>query len=252
MGILRAAIKRRKPDLLALDPFVKLHSLAENDNTSMDFVADLLVQLADEYNIAVDAPHHTRKGLIAAGDADAGRGGSAARDAGRLVYTLTRMTEDELKAFNISPEDRDLYIRLDSGKVNIARPSRSATWFKLVGVPIGNGNEEYPNGDEVQTVEPWSPPKTWEGVSSVALNAALTAIDAGMENGQRYSDAGPARERAAWLVVQRHCPDRNEAQCREIIRTWVKNGVLYNANYDDPIDRKKRKGLRLDTTKRPS
>ena len=164
MGILRAAIKRRKPDLLALDPFVKLHSLAENDNTSMDFVADLLVQLADEYNIAVDAPHHTRKGLIAAGDADAGRGGSAARDAGRLVYTLTRMTEDEAKAFNISPEDRDLYIRLDSGKVNIARPSRSATWFKLVGVPIGNGNEEYPNGDEVQTVEPWSPPKTWEGV----------------------------------------------------------------------------------------
>jgi hypothetical protein len=196
MGILRAAIKRRKPDLLALDPFVKLHSLAENDNTSMDFVADLLVQLADEYNIAVDAPHHTRKGLIAAGDADAGRGGSAARDAGRLVYTLTRMTEDELKAFNISPEDRDLYIRLDSGKVNIARPSRSATWFKLVGVPIGNGNEEYPNGDEVQTVEPWSPPKTWEGVSSVALNAALTAIDAGMENGQRYSDAGPARRLA--------------------------------------------------------
>ena len=115
----------------------------------MDFVADLLVQLADEYNIAVDAPHHTRKGLIAAGDADAGRGASAARDAGRLVYTLTRMTEDEAKAFNISPEDRDLYIRLDSGKVNIARPSRGATWFKLVGV-YRQRQREYPNGDEVQ------------------------------------------------------------------------------------------------------
>ena len=55
---------------------------------------------------------------------------------------------------------------------------------------------------------------------SLALNAALTAIDAGMENGQRYSDAGQARERAAWRVVERHCPDRNEAQCREIIRRW--------------------------------
>jgi hypothetical protein len=252
MDVLRAAIERRQPDLLALDPFVKLHSLAENDNTSMDFVADLLVQLADEYNIAVDAPHHTRKGLIAAGDADAGRGASAARDAGRLVYTLTRMTEDEAKAFSISPEDRDLYVRLDSGKVNIARPARGATWFKLIGVPLGNGTAEYPNGDEVQTVEPWNPPKTWEGLSSVALNAALTVIDAGMDNGRRYSSSSAATDRAAWPVVQRHCTDRSEAQCREIISTWVKNGVLYNEEYDDPGQRRKQKGLRLDPTKRPS
>jgi hypothetical protein len=52
--------------------------------------------------------------------------------------------------------------------------------------------------------------------------------------------------------VQKHCQDRTEAQCREIIRIWLKNGVLYEAEYDDPVDRRKRSGLRLDTTKRPS
>ena len=85
------------------------------------------------------------------------------------------------------------------------------------------------------------------------LNAALTEIDNGMSNGQRYTDKGGGRgPRAAWRVVQKHCADRTEGQCREIIRTWITNGVLYEAEYDDPIERKPRKGYRLDTTKRPS
>jgi hypothetical protein len=249
--MLRQTIERRRPDLVTLDPFIKLHALEENDNGAMDFVCDLLVKLAIEYDIAVDAPHHTKKGQIAAGDADAGRGASAARDAGRLVYTLTRMTEEEAKAFGVKPEERNLYVRLDSGKVNIAKPSGEATWFKLVGVTLGNGNAEYPNGDDVQTVVPWQPPKTWSGLSKDQLNAALTEIDAGLPNGQRYSDGPRAPTRAAWKVLQRHCPDRTEQQCREIIKTWVKNGVLFHENYDDPVDRKSRKGLKLDPTKRP-
>ena len=119
--------------------------------------------------------------------------------------------------------------------------------------PLDNGNDEYPNGDEVQTVEPWKPPKVWDGLASETLNTALTEIDAGMPNGQRYTDKGGGTgQRAAWRVVKKHCADRTEGQCREIIRTWIRNGVLYSEEYDDPIDRKKRTGLRLDTSKRPS
>lgn len=250
---LRAAIEHYRPDLVVLDPYVKLHALEENNNGAMDFVCDLLVTLAIEYDIAVDAPHHTKKGQLAPGDADAGRGASATRDAGRLIYTLTAMSEDEAKAFGINPEDRAAYVRLDKGKVNLAPPARVAEWFKLVGVPLDNGNDEYPNGDEVQTVEPWKPAKVWDGLASATLNAALTEIDNGMPNGQRYTDAGGGTgPRAAWRVVQKHCPDRTEGQCREIIKTWRRNGVLFDENYADPIDRKERKGLRLDTSKRPT
>jgi hypothetical protein len=105
----------------------------------------------------------------------------------------------------------------------------------------------------VQTVEVWKPPKLWEGLASVTLNAALTEIDTGMENGQRYTDAGGGKgDRAAWKVVQKHCPERNEGQCREIIQTWIRNGVLYEAPYDDPVDHKKRSGYHLNASKRPS
>lgn len=129
---LRAAIQRRQPDLVALDPYVKLHALEENDNRAMDFVCDLLATLAIEYDIAVDAPHHTKKGQLTPGDANSGRGASATRDAGRLIYTLTTMSERATNSFSISPDERITYIRLDKGKVNLAPPARTATWLKLM------------------------------------------------------------------------------------------------------------------------
>ncbi|MCC6778528.1 MAG: AAA family ATPase [Hyphomicrobiales bacterium] len=42
---LRDAIARLQPDLLALDPFVKLHALEENTTGDMDFVCDLLARM---------------------------------------------------------------------------------------------------------------------------------------------------------------------------------------------------------------
>jgi hypothetical protein len=249
--LLRQYIKRDQPDIVILDPFVKLHALEENDNGAMDFVCDLLTKLAIEYDIAVDVPHHTKKGTLTAGDADNGRGASGIRDAARLVYTLTSMSEDEAKRFGIPEADRRAYVRLDNAKVNIARNSQEATWLKLVSVRLENGTTEYPNGDEVQTVVPWDPPDTWADLSAVVLNAVLTEIDAGLPRGQRYSNAPKATDRAAWTVVQRHCSNKTEPQCREIIRTWVKNGVLHAEKYHDPVRREEINGLRLDPTKRP-
>jgi len=249
---LRDAIVRLKPDIISLDPFIKTHALAENDSGDMDFVCDLLATIAIEFGIAVDSPHHVHKGTLTPGDPDSGRGSTGIRDAGRLIYTLGSMSENDALMFGIAADDRWAYVRLDSAKVNIAARSGKPTWFRLIGVPIGNGTPEYPNGDAVQVVEPWAPPDTWEGVSPVSLNAVLDDIDRGLSNGQRYSDAGPAKERAAWSVVARQCPTKTEGQCREIVRTWIKTGLLYVAEYDDPVDRKPRKGLHVDATKRPT
>lgn len=124
--------------------------LEENDSGDMNFVCELLMKIAAENNIAVDIPHHVHKGQIAPGDADAGRGSSAIRDAGRLIFTLTPMSETEAKSFDISPDERFRYVRLDSAKVNIASRATAATWFRIIGVDIGNGTPEYPAGDTVQ------------------------------------------------------------------------------------------------------
>jgi hypothetical protein len=255
---LEAAIIAHKIDLVMLDPFVKSHSVEENLNSAIDDVAQILTDLATKHNIAVDAPHHVRKGQMEAGDAAAGRGASALIAAARLVYTCLPMTEDEAKIFDISPEDRRDYIRVDSAKVNIARASRNATWFHLVNVSLDNASTLYPAGDQVQTVESWSPPDAWKGTTSAELNAILNDIDLGLVDnngkptGQRYSNAPKAGKRTVWPVVQRYYPNKSEGECRTIIHAWLGTGLLYAQQYDDPLEYKKRSGLYVDNAKRPT
>jgi hypothetical protein len=104
----------------------------------------------------------------------------------------------------------------------------------------------------VQAIEPWDPPDTWAGLDHPLLNRILDDIDAGLADGQRYSDASAATKRAAWRVVQKHAPDKSEQKCRAIITIWVKNGTLFTEDYDDPIQRKPRPALRVNPNKRPS
>ena len=246
------AIEHYRPDLISLDPFVKTHSLEENDSGDMDFVCDLLAEMASHYNVAADAPHHVHKGIIVPGDADLGRGSSGIKDAARLVYTLCPMSEDEAQQFGIGSKDRHSYVRLDPAKINIAIHSSQATWFRLHSQHIGNKTDTYPNGDTVQVVEPWAPPDTWAGTSSEGLNAILDSIEKGAENGQRYSNApAAAPDRQVWQLVQRKYADKAEGACREIIHAWLTSGLLYVGEYHDPVQRAKRKGLFVNDVKRP-
>jgi hypothetical protein len=106
-------------------------------------------------------------------------------------------------------------------------------------------------------VEPWKPPDAWGDTTNDTLNAILNDIEQGLvdENGkptgQRYSNAPRAADRAVWPVVLKHYPDKSEAECRTIIHAWLVTKLLYSDDYDDPVERKPRKGLRVDSTKRP-
>jgi hypothetical protein len=250
---LRAIIVAKQIDVVICDPFIKSYggAIDENSNSQIDAVCDILVRLAIELNFAPDVLHHDAKGTREAGDSNRGRGASSLRDAGRLGHTLTVMTPDEGKAFGIPENERRLYVRLDPAKVNLI-PATEARWFQLVGTKIENPTADYPSGDTVQTVARWAPPETWAGLSNLALNAALDDIEAGMPDGRRYSAANSAKDVAAWRAVQKHCPNKTEPQCREIIKTWLDNGVVYSETYQNPITRNDAKGLRVNDVNRPS
>jgi hypothetical protein len=238
--------------LLMLDPFVKTHGIPENDNNAMDGVAQLLTDLAARYNIAVDAPHHISKGAAEPGNADRGRGASAIVNAGRLVYTATTMQAEEAAAFGISEEQRRDYFRIDHGKVNITRGSKPASWFHLIGVPLGNATTIYPSGDEVHTVEPWKPPSVWADLSNDPINQILNAIEGGLGDGNFYTSANnTAGERTAWRVVKRFAPDKTDSQARQMIATWIQTGLLITFDYTNPKTRRNVLGLKVDATKRP-
>jgi hypothetical protein len=127
---------------------------------------------------------------------------------------------------------------------------RLARWYKLVGVRLGNQNAMYPNGDEVQAIETWQPPNIWQGIDDDVVSKILTDIEKGLEDGNRYTDTPTAKERAAWPVVVRHAKI-DEGPAREIIKAWLKTGMLYREDYQNPTTRKSVSGLRVDQTKKP-
>jgi hypothetical protein len=210
----------------------------------MDAVITILADLAIEKRIAVDILSHERKSPGGeAGDVNRVRGAGAVKDGGRLMFTNTWMTEAERDTFNLTEEDRRLLFRVDNAKANLTQPSVTAKWFKLVSVKLNNGDETYPMGDEVQTVERWTPPHLFDGFSTDELNRALDRLRTGMGDGRLYSVAPSAKDRAAWRVLQDVCSGQSEKQCRKVITTWVKNKVLTIGRYYDQKERKEIEGI---------
>jgi hypothetical protein len=154
------------------------------------------------------------------------------------------MTDAERQQFGLTEAERRSLIRVDSAKVNIAPPSIEARWFRIVGVPLGNGSDLYPRGDEVPTVEPWTPPDLWREITTGVANDILDQIERGPSDGRRYSPAKQTPDdRAAWRVVQERCPYLSDKQCKTVIAEWTKSGMLESRNYQDPVLRKPRAGL---------
>jgi hypothetical protein len=212
-------------------------TMNKRGNAGIDKVASLLIGLAIKYDIAV-APLT----LAEPGDANRGRGASALKDPGRLVYTLTTMSVEEAARFQISEKERTRHIRLDGAKINLI-VGRPLKWFYLESQSLGNATELYPNGDEIQVATTWTPPDARNAVTDDIMDRILTDIDKGLEDGNRYSDGPNVGARAAWKVVQRHIPTHSEQPARDIIKTWIDNEILRRDTYDNPKTRKSVSGL---------
>jgi hypothetical protein len=79
----------------------------------------------------------------------------------------------------------------------------------------------------------------------------LDQIEAGFPDGTRYSNAPNAKTAAAWRVVAEHASGKQEAECRKVIATWIKSGLLIEKKYRHPTRRAEVVGLWVDFSKRP-
>jgi hypothetical protein len=136
-------------DVVILDPFISFHLLSENDTAAMDALVKRLGEIALRTRSCIELSHHVRKpGLlqseITVYDA---RGAAAIVNAVRSCRVLNQMSVEEAKQAKIPPAQRGTYIRVDSGKRNMAPPEK-AHWLHLISVEIANG-------DRVQAIEPY-------------------------------------------------------------------------------------------------
>ncbi|MDI2073354.1 hypothetical protein ABIF68_003496 [Bradyrhizobium japonicum] len=153
-------MRRKRIDVLIIDPFVSTHEVEENDNNKIQQVANQFTRIANEANASVELVHHINK---ASGDgkgevtADSGRGAGALKDKARSVRAINTMSEKEAERADIDLTDRFSYFRVTNVKSNMSKRSGHADWYRIVSVDLGNGTK-WSSGDSVGVVEKWQWP----------------------------------------------------------------------------------------------
>jgi hypothetical protein len=226
---LRRIIEGLGIGLVSVDPFVKSHAADENDNQIIDKAAGYFLQVGHDCGCAVDYLHHHRKGVPLPGDADSGRGASALTNASRLVFTLTKMSAAEAEELGITARDRLLYVRMDDAKLNIAPPAAETIWFKIVGVPIGNGAGSWPLGDNVQTVERWHPPDPFDDFPKTQIAQVFERLRKGPKTGELYSSNPQAKANWAGKVIC-EVTGKSDGAAKYILAIWEEKKVLTKVN----------------------
>jgi hypothetical protein len=235
--------------VLFVDPFAESHELEENSNPQMIKAAAAWRRIARATGCAIFLLHHVRKG--AAADIDAARGAKALTDSARVGLILSAMTEDEANEFDVAPENRWSYVRLDDAKSNMAAKAGAAKWFELHSIELGNGTAAYPNGDRVAAIAPWKPPSAMGDLTVFQCNQALDVIDEGPREGVRYTHnrSGKSTRWAGQVLIDLFAV--GEKRAAAVLATWLKAGVLEIRKYDDAEQRKSLFGLFVVALHRP-
>lgn len=218
-------------DVLQVDPFVACHAVAENDNMKIAAIAREFAAIAEETNCAIDLVHHARKSggghTFAVEDA---RGASSLVAAVRSARVLNAMSKDEADRANV--ENPTSYFNVASGKANLAPRSDKATWYRIVGMPLGNGTSPLDPGDVVGVVEPWKWPDAFADVSLDDAKEVQRRIAEGEWRANHLSNAWAGVLIAEVLGLNLSQP-AVRATVKTLLRTWVKTGALREIERND-------------------
>jgi AAA domain len=228
-----AAIGIDHIDVVILDPLISFHYLPENDTTSMDLLIKRLGEIAQRRQCCIELSHHVRKPTMGQAEITVydARGAGAIVNAVRSCRVLNQMSIIEAQQAEIDAEQRPFYIRVDSGKRNMAPPEK-ARWRKLVSVEIENG-------DNVQAIEPYDYPKVFSKLTTGDVEWVKGLLDV------RNYRVDPRSEEWLGLPVAERFgrdPKENKGDAKWVtlvLKTWEKNKVFKREEIEDTHRHKK-------------
>lgn len=141
-------LREQSISLLIIDPLVKAHRCAENDNNQMDAVLMVLKEIAIRANCSVWCVHHSGKAGLGM-DVHGSRGASSIVSAARVSETLSRVSQEERTRCGFSGN----VVRLENTKANLSAYDENYSALRIFGVAVGNGTPMYPLGDFRQGME---------------------------------------------------------------------------------------------------
>lgn len=214
-------IKRRRIDVLVIDPFVSTHFVNENDNAAIDAVAKEWARVANEAGCAVHLVHHTTKLRGDEATVELSRGASALVNAARSARAINPMTKEEANLCRISEVDRWRYFRVNDGKANYAPATGTAQWFAHASV-------ELENGDNVGVVTPFTLPSPTDGVTFAHLQEVRRRAGELDEAGYRESAQSPdwIGHMIADVIGEEAGDPAAKGRITACLRMWIGSGWL--------------------------
>lgn len=220
-----ARIRALNVGLVIIDPLKSSHLVSENDNTAMDrLIKAVWTRIAKETGCSVELVHHTRKTGGHDATVDDSRGAAALKGAVRSMRVVRQMSDNEAASFGIEGQDQPSYLRVEIGKSNMARTGLTS-WFRLVNVLLENG-------DEVQAIEPWTPPDPFSEVTNGELRLVQKQIAAGRgEAAEGYRANVQAGDAWVGLVVAGVLKldvgrRRERERINHLLKAWLDGGAL--------------------------
>jgi hypothetical protein len=129
------------------------------------------------------------------------------------------MRKQDATNIGVDPATAWRYFRVDNGKASMSPPPQSAAWFKLVSVPLGNG-------DEVGVATGWSWPDAFDGVTVNDLRAAQKEVSQGgpwRASHQAKMWVGKPISKALKLNIKNKA-DRHKI--RTVLAKWIETGMF--------------------------
>jgi hypothetical protein len=222
-------------DVLVIDPFVSCHQVNENDNGAIDAVVKQWASIANATGCAVHLVHHSRKNGDRRVEVEDGRGAVALLAAVRSARVLNTMTEEEAEKAGID-DSRHSYVRIETGKANLAPLTSREHWFKLENVDLENGGPgNLDMGDGVGVPVVWQWPQrqaTHDGDRDRIMEALATG------GPWRDSDQATSQPWAGIAVLEALELDADNKAHRKraklVLSELIKAGVLVKVDGQDP------------------
>lgn len=234
-------VKENNIGLVIIDPFVSVHEVNENSNTAIQVVVAMLRKLARETDAAIHVVHHVRKGNGDDATIDSVRGAGALIGAARAARVINRVSSVDASRLGVPEVEARGLFRVDDGKANLAPPAEAAVYRRMIGVKLDNG-------EWVGVAATYELPDQWAGVTCRVANDILNLIDAGPEDGEKWSLRPQDKSRWVGIVIMKYKFSnldhvKTDGQAKAILRQWMEEGLIEEVEYHSEKQRKSRKGV---------
>lgn len=216
-------VEKKDIGAIIIDPWVSVNDISENDNSAMDKAVAVAREIADATGCAVVITHHMRKLNGEEATIDSVRGAASLIGAARAARIINKVSQEDAMKLGVNEQEALGIFRIDDGKSNMAPPREKATYCRMQGVRL-------PNGEYVGVATPYKLPDMFDGISAKDARELQRLVGAAAERDEPFRQDVRAANwvgKAVAVVLDLDLEKKHEkTRCKALVKKWLDTNVL--------------------------